>query len=73
VGPRGSLDRCAKSRPFDRRTVKPVESRYTDYATTLLDLNKSPTRCNNFSVYYTDVYLLLNMFRAFFRPSSGAR
>ena len=35
--------------------------------------NKSPTRCNNFSVYYPDVYLQLYMFRAFSRPSSGAQ
>jgi len=35
--------------------------------------NKSPTRCNHFSVYYSDVYLQLNMFRAFSRPSSGAQ
>jgi hypothetical protein len=35
--------------------------------------NKSPTRCNSFSVYYPDVYLQLNMFRAFSRPSSGAQ
>jgi len=27
--------------------------------------NKSPTWCNNFSVYYPDVCLQLNMFRAF--------
>jgi hypothetical protein len=26
-----------------------------------------------FSVYYPDVYLQLNMFRAFSRPSSGAQ
>jgi hypothetical protein len=26
--------------------------------------NKSPTRCNNFPVYYPDVYLQLNTFRA---------
>jgi hypothetical protein len=38
-----------------------------------LNSNKSPTRCNNFPVYYPDVYLQLNMFRAFFRPSSGAQ
>jgi len=25
--------------------------------------NKSPTRCNNFPVYYPDIYLQLNMFR----------
>ena len=35
--------------------------------------NKSPTRCNNFSVYYPYVCLQLNMFRAFSRPSSGAQ
>ena len=34
---------------------------------------KSPTWCNNFSVYYPDVCLQLNMFRAFSRPSSGAQ
>ena len=35
--------------------------------------NKSPTKCKNFPVYFSDVYLQLNMFRAFSRPSSGAR
>jgi hypothetical protein len=35
--------------------------------------NKSPTRCNNFTVYYPDVCLQLNMFRPFSRPSSGAQ
>jgi len=35
--------------------------------------NKSPTRCKKFPVYYPDVYLQLNMFRAFSRPSSGAQ
>ena len=36
MGPRAGLDRCGKSRPpprFDPRTVQPVASRYTDYAT----------------------------------------
>ena len=33
--------------------------------------NKSPTWCNNFSVYYSDIFLQLNMFRAFSRPSSA--
>jgi len=36
VGPRAGLDRCGKSFPllrFDPRTVCPVASRYTDYAT----------------------------------------
>jgi len=35
--------------------------------------NKSPTWCNNFSVYYPDDCLQLNMFRAFSRPSSEAQ
>ena len=35
--------------------------------------NKSPTWCNNFSVYYPDVCLQLNMFRAFSRLSSGTQ
>ena len=35
--------------------------------------NKSPTWCNNFSVYCPDICLQLNMFRAFSRPSSGAK
>ena len=39
----------------------------------LIDSNKSPTRCNHFTVYYPDVYLQLNMFRALSRPSSGAQ
>ena len=36
VGPRADLNRCGKSRPppgFDSRTVQPVASRYTDWAT----------------------------------------
>ena len=36
VGLRAGLDICGKSRPppaFDPRTVQPVGSRYTDYAT----------------------------------------
>jgi hypothetical protein len=35
--------------------------------------NKSPTWCNSFSVYYPEVCLQLNMFRAFSHPSSGAQ
>jgi len=31
------------------------------------------TRCNNFSSLLLDVYLQLNMFRAFSRPSSGTQ
>jgi hypothetical protein len=35
--------------------------------------DKSKTWCNNFSVYYPDVCLQLNIFRAFSRPSSGSQ
>jgi len=35
--------------------------------------NKSPTWSNNFSVYYPEVCLKINMFRALPRPSSGAQ
>jgi hypothetical protein len=35
--------------------------------------NKLSTWCNNFSVYYSDVCLQLNMFRAFSRSLSGAQ
>jgi len=37
----------------------------------LFNSNNSPTRCNNFPIYYPDAYLQLNIFRAFSRPSSG--
>ena len=33
--------------------------------------NKSPTWCNNFSIYYPDVCLQLNMFRAFSRSMTA--
>jgi hypothetical protein len=32
-----------------------------------------PTRCDNFSSLLLDVYVQLNVFRAFSRPSSGAQ
>jgi hypothetical protein len=35
--------------------------------------NKSPTWSNNFSVYYPDVCLQLNMFQVFSHPPSGAQ
>jgi hypothetical protein len=37
-----------------------------------IQINHQPD-ANNFSVYYPDVCLQLNMFRTFFRPSSGAQ
>jgi len=39
----------------------------------LLTSNKSPTRCNNFPIYYPDIYLQLKMFRALSLPSSEAQ
>ena len=42
MGLRAGLDRCGKSRPppgFDPRTVQPVGSRYTDYATRPIYVN----------------------------------
>jgi hypothetical protein len=39
----------------------------------IFNSNKSPTSCNNVSVYYPDVCLQLNMFRVLSRPSSGAQ
>ena len=64
--------------PSRHRTCKvtlPLYHRVQVTASTkfLINSNRSPTRCNNFSVYYPDVYLQLNMFRAFSRPSSGAQ
>jgi hypothetical protein len=50
-----------------------VACRPQDVPIYLYHSNKSPTRCNSFPVYYPDVYLQLNMFRAFSRPSSGAQ
>jgi len=37
-----------------------------------IQINK-PTRCNNFSSLLLDVYVQLDVFRAFSRPSSGAQ
>jgi hypothetical protein len=49
------------------------EDRVQDVISTDCTSNKSPTRCNNFPVYYPNVYLQLNMFRASSLPSSGAQ
>jgi hypothetical protein len=39
----------------------------------IFNSNKSLNSCKNFSVYYPDVCIQLNMFREFSRPSSGAQ
>ena len=46
---------------------------YQNCSASKINSNKSQTRCNSFSVYYPDIYLQLDMFRAFSRPSSGAQ
>ena len=55
----------------DSRSCRSVGTNHSD--TRRYNSNRSPTRCNNFSFYYPEVYLQLNMFRAFSRPSSGAQ
>jgi len=60
VGPRADLDGCGKSRPqpgFDRRTVQPIASHYTDWAipalqkqSTFSKLRNIPTALSVFSV-----------------------
>jgi len=58
--------------PEERRSALLVLS-LCDLKVNRNNSNKSPTRGNNFPVYYPDVYLQLNKFRAFSRPSSGAQ
>ena len=55
MGLRAVLDRCEKSRPpsgFDHRTVQPVGSRYTDYATRPLQMHVNTLKY----VYAVDVF-----------------
>ena len=54
-------------------TAKRELSKKLSKNSVICNSNKSPTRCSNFPFYYPDVYLQLNMFRAFSRPSSGAQ
>jgi hypothetical protein len=49
VGLRAGLDPCGKSRPppgFDTRTVQPVGSRYTDYATRPIKKKGARMKCH---------------------------
>jgi len=59
---------------YDPEPLKPVQkfSKINFYINLITQLNQ-PTRCNNFSNLLLDVYVQLNMFRAFSRPSSGAQ
>ena len=52
MGPRAGLERCGKSRPpprLDPRTVQPVASRYTDYATRPIN------PITNFIIYFCNI------------------
>ena len=54
LGPRVCLDKCGKSRSppgFDLRTVQPLASRFTDYATLYTDY---VTRYTDYATRYTD-------------------
>ena len=57
-----------------RKTTRPPRPYLTFWQRSFtFNSNKSPTWCNNFSVYYPDVCLQLNVFREFSRPSPGAQ
>jgi hypothetical protein len=58
------------SEPFHLTYMEPVLTFW--HRSFTFNSNKSLTWCNNFSVYYPEVCLQLNMFWAFSRPSSGA-
>jgi len=60
VGRRARLDRCGKSRPpqgFDPRTIQPVASRYTDWATRPTSL--FVTYYYYYYYYHTIVYIII--------------
>ena len=72
VGHRAGVDRCRKSRPppgFDPRTVQPVASRYTDYATrpTLLSEDGDNKTVNPIRAIQIVVYLLIFQMMPFVR------
>jgi hypothetical protein len=81
TGHEGVREKCKNSWFYIRWISGMSEINTTRYQITLtfshpsftFHSNKSPTRCKNFSVYYPDVCLQLNMFRVFFLPSSGAQ
>jgi hypothetical protein len=56
--------------PLRRRCWRKKSRKKKNY--TKFKINQ-PTRCNSFSSLLLDVYVQLNMFRAFSRPSSGAQ
>jgi len=58
----------SKTKVYYSQYTRKRSNRTADFSNS----NKSPTRCNNFPVYYPDVHLHLNIFRELSRPSSGA-
>jgi hypothetical protein len=58
--------------PAKDNSETPVASLTFWHRSFTFNSNKSPTWCNNFSVYYPDICLQFNMFQEFSRPSSGA-
>jgi hypothetical protein len=71
-----SIQRVQEVGRSDRRSVDRFKTFYINFTqrwSVQFSSNKSPTRCNNFPVYYPDVYLQLNMFPVYSRPSSGAQ
>jgi hypothetical protein len=63
------MERYCSTGQSPQRAVAPTEEEEED--SSLIQINQ-PTICNNFSGLLLDVYLQLNMFRAFSLPLSGA-
>ena len=62
VGPRAGLDMCGKSRPppgFDPRTVQPVASRYTNYATRPISVFLRYHNNNYFTLYSSKLHITI--------------
>jgi hypothetical protein len=72
LGPRAGLDRCGKCRPppgFDPRTVQPVVSRYTDWAT------RPTTGCKGIWEFseWLRLFLASNVYGSDWSPSRTGR
>ena len=75
VGPRAGLHRCGKSRPppgFNPRTIQPVASRYTDYATRhtnnevhikIVVLHTNPDSKNKYTVLLLCISFLISCYK----------
>jgi hypothetical protein len=64
---------CANNSPYKRIKLRNIHTLTFWHRNSTFNSNKSPTWCNSFSVYYPDVSLQLNMFRAFSRSPLGAQ